>query len=225
MNRRTRGWAVAAAAAVTAALVAVGLTAGSPAAGEPVPDVTASAAVDLARSDPGDPMALGDPEAPVLMIEWADLRCYYCGVFSEETLPALISEYVDQGLVRIEWHPAVVLGDTSTDAAIAARAAAEQGLFWEFVDALYATMPTRETVWSSEALIELGGSIDGLDLNLFADGLVDPELRAAVQADVERAEQAGVTGTPTFLIGDELVVGAQPLAEFQRVIQEQLDRS
>ncbi|MEV7973676.1 DsbA family protein [Cellulomonas sp. NPDC089187] len=179
-------------------------------------------ATTFARNLPDDPMAIGDIDAPVLMIEWADLRCHYCGVFANETLPGLISEYVDAGLLRIEWHSAVVLGDTSADAAVAARAAGQQDLFWEYIEAIYATEPTGQTVWDRDALVGIAESIPGMDVAQFTADLDDPELIAAAQAETQQSIDSGITGTPMFVVGSEVLQGAQPLENFAAVIDAQL---
>ncbi|GIG25644.1 DsbA family protein [Cellulomonas denverensis] len=179
-------------------------------------------AADFARNDPDDPMAIGDIDAPVLMIEWADLRCHYCGQFANETLPGLLSDYVEDGTLRIEWHSAVVLGGTSGDAAVAARAAGQQGLFWEFVEALYATEPTGETVWDRAALTALAAGVPGLDAEQFAADLDDPDLIAAAEEEADASRRIGVESTPTFVVGDQVLRGAQPLENFATVIQDQM---
>lgn len=175
----------------------------------------------FARQLADDPRAIGDVDAPVLMIEFADLRCHYCGVFANETLPGLLSEYVDAGLLRIEWHSAVVLGDTSEDAAVAAFAAAEQSMFWEYVEALYATQPTGAPVWDRAALIGLAEQV-GLDIERFSADLDDPTVIAAAEAEAAQSSAYGVTGTPAFVVGNQLITGAQPLETFAEVIDAQL---
>lgn len=192
---------------------------------EPASDTETGSTVTaehFARNDADDPMAIGDIDAPVLMVEWADLRCHYCGVFANDTLPALLSDYVDAGLLRIEWHSAPVLGATSEDAAVAARAAGEQGLFWEFIEAIYATEPTGETEWTRDALVGIAGGLSGMDVEQFTADLDDPELIAASQAEAAQATEWQITGTPTFIVGDQAFQGAQPLGTFAQVIEDQL---
>src|SRR5690625_8033412 len=91
----------------------------------------------FAHRDADDPLAIGDVDAPVVMIVYSDFRCPYCGEWSRTTLPALTDKYVDSGEMRVEWRDMPVLGDPSVEAALAARAAANQGQFREVADALY----------------------------------------------------------------------------------------
>jgi protein-disulfide isomerase len=108
------------------------------------PDTAASpsaAPKDMARRIPGDPTALGDPQAPVVLVEYSDLRCPFCGIYARETLPLLVNEYVQSGKLRVEWRDFPVFGQESIDAAVADRAAGEQGKFWQFNAATYAHAP------------------------------------------------------------------------------------
>lgn len=173
----------------------------------------------LARRQEGDPLALGAVDAPVVMIEWADFQCPFCGRFARETKPELVEQYVDSGVLRIEWRDFPYLGEQSQDAALAGRAAAEQGKFWEFHDALYALeVPPNSGQLTREKLVEIAGQV-GLDTAAFTAALDDSALAEAVQADFTEGQMLGITGTPTFLIGDQPVVGAQPLEVFQQAIE------
>ncbi|MGA1827435.1 DsbA family protein [Microbacterium sp.] len=180
---------------------------------------------DLARRDAADPTALGDVDAPVVIVEWADYRCPFCGVFARETQPTIIAEYVEQGLVRIEWRDLPVFGDESTLAAAAGRAAGEQGLFWEFHDAVFADAPERgHAELPRERLIEIARGIGVPDLVTFETDMDDPTLQGLVQADLEEGYSLGVTSTPIFLIGQTPIAGAQPLEAFRQAIELELDR-
>lgn len=182
----------------------------------------ASELSQLARRDPADAAARGELTAPVVIIEYADFRCAYCAVFANEVLPTVMTEYVDTGLVRFEWRDAPVLGETSPEAAIAAHAAGAQGLFWEYSAALYATEPTGGTVWDQAAVTAIAATIPGLDVEAFTLALDDPAHAQRVAADLQEAQAIGVTGTPTFIVGNTPVQGAQPLEVFHEVIAQEL---
>lgn len=176
----------------------------------------------LARRNPDDAAAKGAIDAPIVIIEYADFRCAYCAVFANEVLPSLLADYVDAGLVRIEWRDAPVLGKTSPDAAIAAHAAGAQGLFWEFATALYATSPTGETVWDRDALTAIATAIPGLDVAAFTLALDDPAHAQRVAAEMQESTAIGVSSTPTFIVGNTPVRGAQPLEVFRQIIEQEL---
>src|SRR5699024_5603667 len=73
------------------------------------------------RRDADDPMAIGDVDAPVVLIDYSDFQCPFCGKFARDTAPELIDEYVDEGILRIEWRDFPYLGDDSWKGARAGR--------------------------------------------------------------------------------------------------------
>ncbi|RIJ69428.1 disulfide bond formation protein [Nakamurella silvestris] len=174
------------------------------------------------RTD-GDPQALGPVDAPVVISEWADFRCPFCAVFTNETLPTLIQEYVDKGLVRYEFNDAILFGEQSLNAAVAARAAGEQGRFHEYMAAVYAAAPERSHPdLPREKLITFAESAGVPDINKFTADLDRKDLRVAVEISNSRAKRLGATSVPYFVIGDEVVAGAQPIDTFRRILDEQL---
>ena len=92
---------------------------------------------ELARRTPDDPMARGEVDAPVVMIAYSEFQCPFCGKFARDTEPELVEKYVADGTLRIEWRDFPYLGPESKTAAEAGRAAAAQGKFWEFHEAMY----------------------------------------------------------------------------------------
>ncbi len=234
-QRSTRLWITGILAGVAIVVIAIiGVIAQNQAAPGTVPSPTVSAPASagqpsdapqlsqLARRDPADAAAKGDVDAPVVIIEYADFRCAYCAVFANEVLPTLMTEYVDAGLVRIEWRDAPVLGETSADAAIAAHAAGAQGLFWEYNAALYATSPTGKTEWTRDALLGIAATVPGLDVAAFTVALDDPAHAQRVVREAQESTAIGVSSTPTFIVGNAPVRGAQPLSAFRDVIEQEL---
>ena len=104
----------------------------------------------------------------------------------------------------------------------AARAAA-QDRFWEFNKAVYAIAPERgHAALPRERLVQLAGKAGVPDLKKFEADLDSAELQAAVAKDAQEAAGLGATGTPTFLVNDTPIVGAQPLATFEKAIEAAL---
>jgi protein-disulfide isomerase len=178
--------------------------------------------VDAEAAGGGVHPALGANDAPVVVLNFSDFQCSFCKRFAEETEPALISEYVDPGLVRMEWRDFPVLGAESERAALAGRAAHAQDRFWEYHEVLYANqMGVNAGGFTDDRLIALAGQA-GLDVDAFADDLRTGRHVPAVQADVDHGRQLGFSGTPTFLINGRVLVGAQPIEVFRTVIDEAL---
>lgn len=179
--------------------------------------------LDLSRRAAGDPTALGEVDAPVVLIEYADYRCPFCGLFSRETLPPLVEKYVESGELRIEWRDLPVFGEQSFTAAVAGRAAGEQDRFWEFNKAVFAEAPKRGHIdLPEERLLELAQEAGVPDVEKFRNDLQSEELAAAVTNDAQEAASLGATGTPTFLVNDTPLIGAQPLAAFEQAIEGEL---
>lgn len=230
MRGRRRVWVGAGLALVVVAVLAVvsvldtgrGASAGGRNPAGATPAALTPAGVAAARRIPGDPLALGSPTAPVVIVEWSDFQCPFCGAFARDTEPALLAQYVDTGKARVEWRDFAYLGPESSAAAVAARAAARQGKFWAYHDALYAQQyPENTGALSSGYLLGLARQV-GLDAARFQADLADPSLARQVQADRDQGSSLGVAGVPTVLINGRLMYGDQPLPLYQQAIDAAL---
>lgn len=173
----------------------------------------------LATREADDPRALGDVDAPVVMIEWADFLCPFCGVFARDTEPELIERYVETGILRIEWRDLPFQGEEAVLAAVGGQAAAEQDAFWDYHDVMFAADLRRgDGRMSREFLLEVAAELD-LDVEAFDAALDDPALTEQAQAEAVQAQSLGITGTPAFIVGGYPLVGAQPLEAFVNVIE------
>jgi protein-disulfide isomerase len=187
---------------------------------------TASPTFDLARRIPDDVTAQGAVDAPVVIVEFADYRCPFCGVFDRDTLPTIVTDYIDKGTVRFEWRDLPVFGEQSIGAAVAARAAGEQGMFWEYHTALFAAAPERgHPVLPDEKLIEFARQVGVPDIERFTKDLASPELAERVRADYVEGTNIGIASTPIFLVNETPIAGAQPLDAFLKVIDEELAKA
>ncbi len=179
----------------------------------------------LAKRDPKDPAAVGDVDAPVVMIEWADYRCPYCSLFNEQVLPEL-QRHVDEGTLRIEFRDFATFGDESVYAAVAARAAGHQGKQVEFMDALFAALPNEGHPPVDEAVVtEVAKQVGVPDMARFTAELADQDLRNAVEADTYRASQIGISSVPAFVVNTQYLAGAQPAETFTTVIEAELAKA
>lgn len=182
-----------------------------------------SGVAPVERRQDGDPFAIGDPDAPVAMVMFSDYRCPFCAKFSRDTQPELVQRFVEGGTLRIEWRDFPIFGEESKLAARAGRAAAEQGKFWEFNDAVYAAAPDRRKADLSErALIGFAEQAGVADIDRFVAGMRGTEFDDAINADLAQGNRIGVPSTPAFLINDAPLLGAQPTDEFVRAITKAL---
>jgi protein-disulfide isomerase len=140
-------------------------------------------------------LALGDPNAPVTLVEYADLQCPYCAEWARSTLPVLVDEYVRTGKVRIVFRGLAFVGPDSERALRAVLGASRQNRSWDVLDALYRRQGAENRGWVTEELLaEVAGP------RAVAEGSkpwVDRQLATAA----ETAEAAGVRGTPAFQVG------------------------
>ncbi|MFB7087146.1 DsbA family protein [Streptomyces sp. NPDC056296] len=174
----------------------------------------------LARRESGDPYAVGKPDAPVVLIEYSDFQCPFCGRFARETKPELLRDYVEKGVLRIEWRNFPVFGQESEQAARAAWAAGRQGRFWQFHDTAYAHPRERNKGdFAEKALLKMAGEAGIEDLDRFRADMASPAADAAVTRDIEEGYALGVSSTPAFLVNDRPVLGAQPTDVFAEAIE------
>ncbi len=162
---------------------------------------------------------LGSADAPVTIDVFSDFGCPFCHRHDEEVEPELIARYVETGQARLAWYDVPFQGPTSVRLHVAARAAQRQDLFWEFKEAVFRTSDGQDA--SPETLRELA-SAAGLDIDRFETDLEDPALEQLVLGDLQAAQSAGISGTPTFLVGGQPIVGAQPLSAFTEAMDQAL---
>jgi len=191
--------------------------AAAPAAGESVvaaPPTDVPAVLDNVSAD-DDPF-LGPADAPVTIVEFSDFRCPYCKRWHDETLPQILDTYGDQ--VRIVYRDfPVVGGETAAEASECANA---QDGYWDYHYALFANPQAYSVV---DDFVSLADE-QGLDTEAFRTCLENNAFQDEIIGDYNDARDYGVTGTPTFFINGVRIVGAQPFANFQAVIDAQLNQ-
>ena len=185
-------------------------------------DADAASCPVVDRLDPEDPRALGDIDAPVVLHEWTDFRCPYCGSFSRDTLPVLIEEYVETGKVRLEIHDAALVGgENSILIAAAARAAGDQGKYFEFYDAVYHAPESAHDAngeLTLETLVSFAKDVGVADIKAFTADVESGKFEDAVRKDTAEAQSIGVTGVPFFATTGcgQVMSGAQPVETFRQ---------
>jgi protein-disulfide isomerase len=207
LSRRNVVFAVFAAALLLAAVLVAVITSGSDddgavevETGAPLPgaDETNALLADI----PQDGIELGSPDAPVTLVEFADLQCPFCAQYSVDVFPTLVEEYVRPGQVKMIFRGLAFIGEDSEKALRAAFAAGEQNRLWHVADLLYRNQGAENSGWvSDEVLRALGPSIPGLDVDAMLAAVDSSTADAEIAAAAEAAESAQVRGTPAFLLG------------------------
>ncbi|UNZ18226.1 thioredoxin domain-containing protein [Streptomyces sp. 891-h] len=177
------------------------------------------ALLKLARRSADDPFARGDKDAPVVMIEYADFGCSFCGKFARDTAPKLVNKYVDKGLLRIEWRNFPVFGKGSERAALASYAAGQQGRFWQFYKAAYADKGNEKSSFSTGRLHQLAEQAGVKDLDRFDRDRASGAARKLLAKDRAEAYGLGASATPAFLVNGQPIAGAQPDEVFTDAIE------
>ncbi|MCJ1678845.1 thioredoxin domain-containing protein [Streptomyces sp. APSN-46.1] len=171
----------------------------------------------LARRESGDKLAVGRADAPVVLIEYSDFKCGYCGKFARDTEPVLVKKYVEDGTLRIEWRNFPIFGADSEAAAKAAWAAGQQDRFPQFHAAAYA-QGAKEKGFGEARLVELARQAGVPDLERFKRDMAGEPAAEALRADQEEGYRIGVSSTPSFLVNGRPIAGAQPLDAFTTAI-------
>jgi len=167
---------------------------------------------------------MGDPNAPVHIIEYGDFQCPYCFKFWNETEPQLIKEYVNTNKVYFEYKSVgAFLGPESGWAAEGAYCAGDQGKFWEYHDTLFANL-TGENVgnFTKDKLVKYAKALD-LNMGVFESCISEEKYKGKVDQDAADAEANGVHATPTLFINGVKVEGSRPFTILKKYIEQILN--
>jgi len=234
-RRRVRGpWLIATAVlaiALPGALIVLGIITGSEDDSRAGAGQTSSTVEHLCASGrvPVDGCICGEDSAPVKIVEFSDYQCPFCKRFVDSTEPSLELEYIEKGLVQLEFcNLAITGGNASPDkneatlAAEAAECANDQGCFWKYHYKLYAEQngENREA-FIPERLKQFASDL-GLDRGEFDECLDSHRHIGLIEEQRERAVEVGAEATPSFLIDDKLVVGYMSFDKFLSHIEEAL---
>lgn len=180
------------------------------------PDLDLYATYRVGLGMPGH--QLGPDTALVTIVVWSDFQCPYCAR-AAPVLAQLHAKYGDE--VRIVFrHLAMSFHRKAGLAAEAAVAAAEQGKFWAFHDALWEEFGALD-----RADLERFAQKAGLDMDAFRAALDDRRYRDLVLAEGASAMALGVEGTPTMFVNGQPVIGAKDFATMDRLVSSHLDRA
>jgi protein-disulfide isomerase len=165
-----------------------------------------------------DGRILGDTSAPVVITAWEDFQCPVCKAANASVLATIIQEYVDTGKAQLQYRYFSFLGDESKRAAEAAEAAAAQGKFWEYHDALFNYQGAENSGAFSDDRLRQLAQLVGLDMDKFNASLDSGEYKGVVNAELQEGKNLGVTGTPTFFVNGEKVQDWRDIDAFRSLI-------
>ena len=152
---------------------------------------------------PQEGTVIGEDDAPVTLVEYADLQCPFCATWALQTFPELVRDYVRDGRLRIEFRGLAFIGPESEDALRAALAAGEQGKLWNVVDLVYTNQGAENGGWVTEDFLRaVGEAVPSLDVDRMLEARDAAEVTASIEEAALAAEADGVTGTPSFLLGE-----------------------
>lgn len=165
-----------------------------------------------------DDPVLGDENAPVTLVEFSDYQCGYCRRHFQETLPKLYENYIKTGKVKMVFRDAANLGQKSIELANAASCAQylkDDQTYYKIHNAIYSGIKSNDDLTAI--------AVDsGIDKNEYLSCLQNMDMQEEVINDTEESRAYGVSGTPTFFINGEKLVGAQPYEVIAEVIESKL---
>jgi protein-disulfide isomerase len=175
-------------------------------------------------------ITMGTQDAPVTIVEFSDFQCPFCKRHFEDSFDQIEQEYVSMGKVRYVYkHYPLDSHQNAKQAAVAAECANEQGKFWEYHDVLF----QKQTEWetqdanTSATTFKKYATDLGLNAGSFNTCLDSNKYEEKVDKELQEGSTYGVSGTPTFFIGNEqqgytLVEGAQPFTALKQTIDQAL---
>jgi protein-disulfide isomerase len=199
------------------------MAAGAGQAAAPVEDTK----VNYALADGG--FSLGKPDAPLVIVEYMDLQCPFCQKYHVDSYDLVLKNWVDTGKARYisRDFPLEMLHPNARAAALAARCAAEQGKYWQMRHVLLKNAGDL----GGERITSYAREI-GLDMTKYGACVTKDAYKTAIDKDIAEGQTAGVTGTPSFVVGHlanghlvgERVVGAMPYADLDAKFKEVAER-
>ena len=178
-----------------------------------------------------DPI-IGNPDAPITIIEFSDFQCPFCAKFHSQTLPLILDEYIEQGKVKLVFRdfPIQSIHPNALPASIAAECANEQGKFKEMHDMLF----DNQNEWNKQDTVDALSSFSQYATNIqleqetFDSCLTNGKYIEEIKKDLDDGRNYGVSGTPGFFVGNDQIgyvelKGAQPFESFKKIIDAQLD--
>lgn len=146
-------------------------------------------------------LVLGDPKAPVELVEYGDLQCPVCKGYSEEILPPIIGNQVKKGDVKLVFRNFTIVGEESVDAGAAAIAAGQQGRGWNFIELFYRNQGRENGGYVTDEFLEAVAEAAGVkDVEQWNKDRKSQPVLDQVKKSSDEAQSLGLSGTPSFAI-------------------------
>jgi protein-disulfide isomerase len=157
----------------------------------------------ILRGIPQNGLVLGDPRAPVLIVEFADLQCPFCREFAATSWPDIVQRYVRTGKVRMELRLTDILGRDSAKANAAVMAAERQNRMWDASMRFYDVQGEENSGYVTPTFLRgILSGVHGLDLAALKDER-SPTIKDDLAAVHSLQSRYAVTSTPTIMIGTD----------------------
>ena len=175
----------------------------------------------------GSPV-LGNPDAPITIVEFGDYQCHQCHNWFVNTKPMIMRDYIETGKVNLVFVDFAFLGRDSPKAAQATYCADDQNKYWEYHSSLYTSQESKiDNGWASSERLKAFAFNLNLDMELFNECLDSEKYSKRVQYNSQQARDNGVRGTPGFFIVDSdynqtQIGGAQPFSVFQKILDSMI---
>jgi protein-disulfide isomerase len=160
----------------------------------------------------GQSPTTGAKNGKVVLVEFSDFQCPYCGA-AHETLKQFMAKHQDDVTLVYKHFPLTSIHAEALPAAKAAWAAGQQGKFWEYHDVLFTQQKNLSEAFYQETARNLG-----LDLQRFNRDRASKAAEAAIAQDVQMAEKLGVDGTPFFVMNGAVLSGSVELSELEATL-------
>ncbi len=181
----------------------------------------------LVGSVPQNGMVLGKPEAKVELVEFGDLQCPVCKAYSEEILPQIIENKVDNGEAKVVFKNFTIIGPQSAPAGAGALAAGAQGRGWNYLELFYRNQGKENSGYADDEFLTAVAKAAGVkDIAKWNEERKGAKFTGEVAKTTEQAQKFGFTGTPSFAIrgpnsnGTELLGNLSNPQEFEEAIEE-----
>lgn len=186
--------------------------------------------VDIASVDANSGPFIGDPSAPATVAYYFDYQCPFCQQFEQQVMPQIISNYVDNGKAKVLIKDFQFLGQDSLDTAVFGRALfeAQPDLFYPWFVATFNAQDEEgdEGFGDLASNVALARTIPGLDVARVQALIAEKRdtYEAAIAADRAEGSSLGINGTPTVIVGDQLLSGMSP-EQFYQTISAEIDEN